>query len=73
MLNRVFLIVLLFIFIYYANLACPDNTMPKEITFKPFPGVPSGKSIWDVVTPKFIYRQGQPPAPMMDFATVPVP
>lgn len=47
--------------------------MPKEITFKPFPGVPSGKSIWDVVTPKFVYRQGQPPAPMMDFATVPVP
>lgn len=69
MLNRVFLFVFLFIFIHLGNLACP----PKTINFKPFPAVPGGKTVWDVVTPKYIYRQGQPAVPLLDFATVPVP
>lgn len=69
MFNKMFLIVLLFVFVYLGNLACP----PKKINLKPFPTVPAGKNIWDVVTPKFIYRQSIPTTPAMDFATVPVP
>lgn len=69
MLHRVFLIVILFIFVQLGNFACP----PKKINFKPFPAVPGGKTVWDIVTPKFIYRKGQPAVPAMDFATVPAP
>lgn len=57
--TKLIIFTLLFIVSCWAGIVVTNTNIPSvKINFKPFPTVRSGDSIWDIITPRYTYRNG---------------
>lgn len=52
--NYIYILIFVLLFLFHSEQVAPQS---KRINFKPFPSIPTGKTIWDVITPKYAVKQ----------------